>query len=96
MEYISAVANLQRRAKLKQYVLLSYYKRLKREIGWRYRLDPSLDDAEYIARLAVFNSSLDTENLHRLLIRLQQKQVNETTMVQLAAEAAEWLNLHKR
>ncbi|MEN8242341.1 MAG: DUF4350 domain-containing protein [Chloroflexota bacterium] len=96
LEYISAVANLRRRAGHRQHTLMTYHKNIKREFGRRYRLDPDLDDEEYIARLAVYNPTLDTAALRDLLSRLKQEDVNETVMVQLTAEAAEWLNYFQR
>ena len=91
LEYISAIANLGRRAGHRRAVLQQYRQRLKRHLGQRYRLDPTLHDAEYVARLAEYNPGLDAEALRRLLARLQRPNVNESEMIQLAAEAAAWI-----
>jgi hypothetical protein len=91
LEYISAIANLSRRAGHRRAVLQQYRQRLKRHLGQRYRLDPTLNDAEYVARLAEYNPGLDAEALGRLLARLQRPNVNESEMIQLAAEVAAWM-----
>jgi len=91
LEYISAIANLGRRAGHRRAVLQQYRQRLKRRLGQRYRLDPTLNDAEYAARLAEYNPGLDAEALRRLLARLQRPNVNESEMIQLAAEVAAWI-----
>jgi len=92
LEHISAIANLSRRASHRRSVLQDYRLRLKRELGKRYRLDPSLPAAEYVSRLAELNPKLDKKALHHLLSRLKQGKVSESEMVQLAAEVAVWLN----
>ncbi len=91
LEYVTAMANLARRAGHRSAVLAQYYQQLKRELGRRYRLDPALPDEAYVAQLALFNPSLDFEALRDLLTRLRQKQVSEHEMVQLAAKVAAWL-----
>jgi hypothetical protein len=91
LEYISAIANLGRRAGHRRAVLQQYHQRLKRRLGQRYRLDPTLRDPEYVARLAEYNPGLDAEALRRLLARLQRPNVNESEMIQLAAEVAAWI-----
>jgi hypothetical protein len=91
LEYISAIANLGRRAGHRRAVLQQYRQRLKRHLGQRYRLDPTLRDPEYVTRLAEYNPGLDAEALRRLLARLQRPNVNESEMIQLAAEVAAWI-----
>jgi hypothetical protein len=91
LEYVTAIANLSRRAGHRQAVLHYHYQRLKRDLGRRYRLSPALPDDEYVARLAEFNPDIDAEALRNLLARLRKKKANESEMIQLAAEVAAWL-----
>ena len=92
IEYITALANLSRRAGHRTAVLQDYHHRLKKNIGHRYRLNPTLPDAEFLARLAEYNPHLDQAALGNLLHRLSATNVNEGEMVQLAAEVSDWLN----
>lgn len=90
LEYITAIANLSRRAGHRQAVLAQYHHRLKRQLGRRYRLDPTLPDAEYVDRLALYRPDLQREALTQLLARLRQSHVSEPELIQLAADVAEW------
>ncbi|MDX9991085.1 MAG: DUF4350 domain-containing protein [Anaerolineales bacterium] len=91
LEYIRAIANLGRRARHRGPVMKQYYSALKRGLGRRYRLNPSLPDDQYVAQLGQYNPNLDQAALLALLSGLQKKHLNETEMVKLAAEVAEWL-----
>lgn len=91
LEYITAIANLSRRAGHRSATLRHYSHRLKRDLGRRYRLDPTLPDDEYVAQLAELNPNLDRGALRGLLARLSRAKVSESEMIQLAAEVAEWL-----
>lgn len=91
LEYITAIANLGRRAGHRTATLAHYRHRLKRELGRRYRLNPTLPDEEYLAQLAQFNSNLDISALSTLLAKLRRKQVTESEMIQLAADVTTWL-----
>ncbi len=91
IEYITAVANLSRRAGHRQAVLADYRFRLKRGLGYRYRLDPRLPDDEFVNRLALVDAALDTDALSELLARLNQPQPSEAQLVQLAKEASQWI-----
>jgi hypothetical protein len=91
LEYITAVANLGRRARHRAAVLSHYRQQLKRDLGKRYRLDPTLPDGEYVAQLAELNPNLDPNALLELLTRLSRAKVSENEMIQMAVEAAEWL-----
>ena len=91
LEYITAIANLNRRAGHREAVLRQYRDWLKRGLGQRYRLNPTLPDDQYVKTLAQFNPYLDTEALGKLLTRLNRAQVSESEMIQLAAEVAHWL-----
>ena len=89
LEYITAMANLHRRAGQRRAALRHYHDQLKRRLGRRYRLDPALHDAEYVSRLAGLRPSLDAEALRTLLKDLSQPAVSEETLVRLAGQAAD-------
>lgn len=91
LEYITAIANLNRRAGHRLPILGEYHHRLKRGLGQRYRLNSTLSDDEYVARLTQLNPHIDQEALSNLLRRLQQRHVSESEMIKLAAETAVWL-----
>jgi hypothetical protein len=91
LEHVTAVANLSRLAGHRRAVLAQYHHAVKRSLGRRYRLDPSLHDAEYVAQLTRYNPAIDGEALLALLKRLQQKDVSESELVKTAAEAAQWI-----
>jgi hypothetical protein len=88
LEYISGIANLSRRAGHRTAVLQHYHDQLKRDLGARYRLNPSLPDDEFINQLAAYQPNLDTNALRQLLRKLSRKQVSEGEMVQIVREAA--------
>jgi hypothetical protein len=89
--YITAMANLSRRAGHRTAVLQEYHHRLKRHLGQRYRLDPTLPDEKFITQLAEYDQNLDQEALATLLQQLSRKKVSEHDMVQIAAQATEWI-----
>ena len=91
LEHVNAMANLSRLAGHRHSILLQYHQQLKRSLGRRYRLDPTLPDDEYVASLARYNPAIDGQALLTLLNRLQQKKVSENEMVHLAAEATKWI-----
>jgi hypothetical protein len=91
LEYITALANMKRRAGHRAAVLAHYHHQLKRSLGHRYRLSPTLPDAAFVAQLAAYNPTLDTAALLDLLTRLQQAGVSEREMVELAAAAGNWI-----
>jgi hypothetical protein len=91
IEFITALANLGRRAGHRQAVLADYHYRLKRSLGYRYRLDPQLPDREFVQRLAQIDAGVDRAALARLLARLSHPQPSEAQLVQLAIEASEWI-----
>ncbi len=92
LEHVTAVANLNRKAGHRADVLRQYHQWVKRHLGHRYRLDPSLPDEEYVAQLAKYNPALEKEKLLHLLQRLNQSNVSEAEMVKLAEEASKWIN----
>jgi hypothetical protein len=91
-EHVTGIANLSRRAAHRSAVMLRYHQQIKRKLGYRYRLDPSLDDKQYVDTLAGYNPTLQKDELLRLLKRLQRRDISEAEMVQLAAEAAKWID----
>ncbi len=91
LEYITAMSNLTRRAGHRDAEARYYRFCLKRALGRRYRLDPGLPDDEYVARWVEFNPQRDAEGLRRLLRRLQQHNISEHELVQLAGEVSKWI-----
>ncbi len=94
LEYVTAIASLSRRAGHRRAVLLQYRQALKRHLGRRYRLDPTLEDDVYVKRLAGLDPALEAPALARLLARLRAPRVGEREMVELAAETAVWTKEH--
>lgn len=92
LEHVTAIANLNRKAGHANAVLKQYHHHVKRHLGHRYRIDPSMDDTEYVNTLAQHNSSTDRDALLNLLKRLSQKNVSEAELLKLASEAAHWIN----
>lgn len=90
LEYITAIANLNRRAGHRAEVLKHYSYHLKRSLGLRYRLAASLPDHQYARQLAAFNPNVDEVALLELLTRLSRRNVSENEMIRLAAEVARW------
>ena len=92
LEHVTGIANLSRRAAHRSAVMMHYHQQIKRKLGQRYRLDPGMDDKEYVGALAGYNPSLDKDELLNLLNRLKRRDVSEAEMVHLAAEASEWID----
>jgi len=92
LEHVTAIANLNRKAGHRTALLQQYHSRLKRHLGRRYRLDPSLPDAEYVEQLVQYNPALDKSGLLDLLQRLSQDKAAESEMVKLTAEASAWID----
>jgi hypothetical protein len=93
LEFITAIANMKRRAGHRTAVLTHYHHHLKRSLGRRYRLTPALPDAAFVAQLAAYNPALDADALLDLLSRLRRPGAGERDMVELAAETTRWLAL---
>ena len=91
LEHITAIANLNRRAGHRTAVLLQHRRRLKRNLGKRYRINPTLPDDKYVTQLAQFNPDLDAHALRNLLAQLCRKNTSESEMIQLTAQVAVWL-----
>lgn len=93
MEYVTAIAHLNRRSNQRHAVLSHYHYRLKHGLGRRFRLDPDLPDSEFAGRIGELIPDIDRDDLLRLLTRLRTH-VSEAEMVSLAAEVARWLARH--
>ena len=91
LEHVTAIANLNRKARHRREVLSQYHQRVKRQLGKRYRLDSSLPDDEYVRILALHNPSIDKNGLSELLKKLSKKKITEAELVKLATEASEWM-----
>ncbi len=91
LEHVTAMANLSRMAGHRRSVLLQYHHELKRTLGKRYRLDPGLPDAEYVATLTRYNPAIDGQALLAALTRLQQTNASEAELIRAAVEAAKWI-----
>ncbi|MBK9924316.1 MAG: DUF4350 domain-containing protein [Anaerolineales bacterium] len=92
IEHVTGIANLSRRAAHRSVVMMNYHQQIKRKLGQRYRLDPGMDDAEYVNKLFEYNPAIDKNELLNLLKRLRRKDLNETEMVHLAGEASKWID----
>lgn len=92
LEHVTGIANLSRRAAHRSSVMMQYHSQIKRKLGQRYRLDPALDDEEYVNTLAGYNPSIDKNELLNVLKRLRRTNLSETEMVHLAGEAARWID----
>ena len=91
-EYVTALAGLQRRARLGQQVAAYHTRRLKLGLGRPLRLSPDLDDAAFLARLAE-DGRLPPDRLaavHDLLVRLS-RHPDEASLVRLAQRVDELL-----
>ncbi len=95
LEYITAIANLNRRAGHRKAVLNYYRHHLKRELGKRYRLSPTLSDDQYVEELASMDPTLDAGALRQLLARLHNPRIKERELVKLAEDVASWTRKEK-
>ena len=91
LEYVTALANLNRRAGHRRALMQHYHTAIKRTYGRRYRMDPGLPDADYVEQLTQYNPSVDGPALLNLLRRLDGKNFTDVQVVHLAREAADWL-----
>lgn len=92
LEYVTALANLNRRAGHREAIAKAYHAELKRGLASRYRLDPTMPDDAYVARLSSLNPTIDSQALERLLAKLSRANApTESELVALAGEVADWL-----
>ena len=92
LEHVTGIANLSRRAAHRSAVMMHYHDQIKRKLGQRYRLDPGMEDQQYVRALAGYNPELAQDELLNLLKRLKRKDMSEAEMVQLAGEASKWID----
>lgn len=95
LEHVDALGQLARRAGHRRAAADDYRQRLKRALGQRYRIDPKLDDADFLARLKAVAPDAPDDELERLLTRLHDTQ-DEAELVRLAHTAARRLNEETR
>ena len=91
LEHVTAMAQLSRRAGHRAAELRYYHDALKRHLARRYRLDPTLPDADYVRQLAACDANLDASALLHLLAQLRRADLDEATLVRLAREVAQWM-----
>lgn len=92
LEHVTGIANLSRRAAHRSAVMMQYHQQIKRKLGQRYRLDPAMNDEEYVNILSGYNPSLDKNGLLNLLKRLKRVNLSETEMVHLVGDATKWID----
>jgi hypothetical protein len=91
LEYITALANLSRKAGHRADVLNQYYLLLKRGLGHRYRIRADLPDEEWVAHLSRVYPELPQQELLTLLQSLRKAPGSEAELVSLARQAAGWI-----
>ena len=96
LEYITAMANMSRRAGHRLHVQRHYHTQLKRGLGERYRLDPSLPDEKYVDLLMGYRPDLEEKQVRSLLLRLRQQKLTEPELVAVANEVADLLATTRR
>lgn len=89
LEYITAIANMNRRAGNQKETLAHYRFRLKRSLGKRYRLNPRLPDDTFIKQLHESNPNITIGPIIDLLRRLNQQPTNEAAFIRLTNEASQ-------
>ncbi len=90
VEHIQAMANLFRRGGKRAAILHHYHERLKRELAHTHRLDPTLNDADFVAQLGALYPGLDQAALLKLLRETGQERVSEGDLIRLAKEVDDW------
>lgn len=86
-EFVEAMASLQRRARQSEAVARHQRHRLKVALGKPLRLNPDLDDAEFIRRLAEMDRDISAGRIEEIRITLAQltPSADEQTLVKAAA-----------
>jgi hypothetical protein len=90
VEHIQAMANLFRRGGKRAAILRHYHQRLKRGLAQAHRLDPTLNDSDFVAQLSALYPGLDHAALLKLLRETNQAQVSEGDLIRLAKEVHDW------
>ena len=91
LEYITAIANMNRRAGNRQAIVDAYRLRLKRDLGARHRIDPALPDTDYLNLLHAARPELDINAVRDLLRRLNATSISESELVTLATDVTAFL-----
>ncbi|MGB1253745.1 MAG: DUF4350 domain-containing protein [Candidatus Promineifilaceae bacterium] len=91
LEYITAIANMNRRAGNRQTIINDYRLRLKRGLGVRHRIDAALPDNDYLKTLQAARPELDINAVRDLLRRLQNMNLSETELVTIATDVTDFL-----
>lgn len=92
-EFVTAMANLQRRAHQRAMVAAHHHQRLKTTVGARYQVTPDLSDDEFVRMLAASDRSPTSDTLtalHEVLAGLRGSP-NESALVRLVARGDEIL-----
>jgi hypothetical protein len=91
VEYILAMANLNRRSGQRAAMLNHYRVELRRTFVRRYALDPNVSDSELVRIVTTNAPATDGAALAQLLQQLAQKTVSEQDLVRLAMQVDEWI-----
>jgi hypothetical protein len=90
LEYITAIANLNRRAGHQSAILEQYHQSLKRSLGTRYRINPTLPDEVFLEQLSKHIPDSSILKIRSLFDRLLQTNLSETEFIRIAAEVSDW------
>lgn len=90
-EHVTAVADLSRRAGHRRAVANYYRQEVKRALGRRLRIPASLDDREFVDRLAQYRPELDRNELSHLLAQLRSPDLSERQLLDLAQDVTRWM-----
>jgi len=90
VEYIRVMASLFRRGRQHAAILRHYHDALKRGLARSYGLDPTLDDAAFVAHLALTRPDADRAALLKLLRETGKNKTNINELLTLAQEVDDW------
>ncbi|MEM7799108.1 MAG: DUF4350 domain-containing protein [Chloroflexota bacterium] len=92
-EYVTAIANLRRRAGQSGEIQSYYRKLLKRRVGKRYRIDAGLDDSTFIEQLQKIDSDFAQLNqLIELFNILSSRSMSEQALLSASAQVHDLLD----
>ncbi len=99
LEYITALANLSRRAGHRGRILLAEYQTIRKYYEHRYHITQEMGDDEFTRTISRFDPGVDQDALLRLLHDLYQaahsSKTSEADMLRLINEAHRWVNHNK-
>lgn len=94
LEYITALANLSRRAGHRNRVLQAEYVSLKKQFARRYHIPIEIPDFEFVQKISLYSTNIDTLALQKLLLELTNAMNNpnltEAEMLHLVGEIHQW------